>query len=90
MDKKTLDKANELQKRIEEVSDFIYTYEKTWKRGFLKTKSQLTVGHRGYGYYNEEEIDCDKELSEMIHKTLLEYQSKIEKEFKDLGVCKNE
>lgn len=86
MDAVTLKKANELQEKIKEIDSFIYYYNLTWKRGFIKRESKLVIGHHGYGYFSSGEMDCDKELSELIYKALLEYQGKLHNEFKELEV----
>lgn len=86
MEKYTLERANELSERIDEVDSFISRYTKTWKRGKLSfRKKRLFVGHKGYGYYNSSEIEADKVLSEKIYQALLEYQEEIHKEFNMLG-----
>ena len=86
MQREILKKANELKIQIDSVDSFIYGYRNTWKQGFLKRwKSILKVGHKGYGYFKSEEMICDKELSELIYQTLLQYQLKIHREFENLG-----
>ena len=86
MEKKILDRANELSKRLSEINSFIYTYKQTWKRGKLTIKKRkLFIGHLGYGFYASEEIEADKVLSEKIYLALLEYQEEIRKEFEELG-----
>lgn len=85
MDNDTLKKANELKRKISTVDDFVYTYNNTWRYGFLKKETKVFVGHKGYGIYPTDQMECDKELSDAIYNTLLEYQSKIHKEFDELG-----
>ena len=86
MQRETLRKANELKKQIDNVDSFIYNYKLTWSQGFLeRIKSQIMVGHKGYGYFNKEKMECDKEISEAIYQNLLLYQEKINNQFQELG-----
>lgn len=84
MKKEVLNRANELNKRIEALENFIHTFSQTWKHGILKSRAELTIGHTSFGAYKYSEIQADEVLSEKIYNALLEYQIEIQKEFNEL------
>lgn len=86
MNKSVLDRVNILAKQIRELEGFVHTYELTWKRGTLsKRGKKLFVGHLGYGYFSDSEIEADKELSEKIYQTVVEHLNEKKLEFERLG-----
>lgn len=86
MNREQLEKVLELEQRITDVDNFIHRYCQTWKKGIIKRESRLVIGHHGYGFYQDGEMDCDKELSQMLYEVLILYQKKLHKEFEELGV----
>ncbi len=82
---KELDRANELQKEIRELDDFIFTAERVWEGKLIHKTTKFIFKTIAYGYLESEEYTLNTETKNEVLEFLKAKLLKLKDELEQLG-----
>ncbi len=84
MDKKTLDRAKEIDKEIKELEDFIMFAEVVWRGRIVKQDTRYIFRSNAYGAVKERELKLNTELKNKVLNVLREHLAELERQFSEM------
>lgn len=84
LDKRQLDRANEIQNEIKELDNFLFYAEKVWTGKIIKRTSALVLKSNAFGAFDEAEYELDTEIKNKILDVLRNHLEELQKELESM------
>lgn len=84
MTEENLKKANDIQKEMKELENFIWHAERIWTGKIIKQTQKYIFKANGYGYFEDAEYNLSTEIKDRMLEVLKEYLEELKTKLNNL------